>query len=208
MYDDGRVYRRVDTDGWYTPTGFATASGVRMAPPPPPGALEWATLSDEAIDDLVAQIVDLGLLDDDLEFGDPMITDSPTSLLTLSIDGDEATHSVYAPGHDQGLTPDEKANRAAYDELRALLFDLEDAFDDELTPFSPYVPDRWVVVVGGYWYGPVDRPWPLGDEPVDGTCVELPTDDDTDTATGGYLVGDEVVVADAALPNDPRCEKS
>ncbi|WP_116999209.1 hypothetical protein [Desertimonas flava] len=208
VYEDGRVYRRADMGDWYVPEGFAAASprGVpRMAPPAPPGAYEWATLSDDAVDDLIEQIEDLGLLDDDLDFGDPLITDSPSSDLVLDIDGERVEHSVYAPNYSDGLTAEEQANRRAYNELRAALFELEDNFASELSKFSPYVPDEWIVRMGGYWSGEVDRPWPLAGDPVDGDCVELPNDGETDTATGGYLLDGEIIVADATLPNDPRC---
>lgn len=206
VYEDGRVYRRTDTSDWYTPDGFTAAAGLRpsMAPPAPPGAYEWASLSDAALDDLVDQIAELGLLDDDLDFGDPMITDSPSSDLVVSIDGEVTEHDVYAPGYDDGLTDEQQANRAAYDELRSTLFVLEDTFGDELSKFAPYVPDEWVVGTGMYWADDVQRPWPLADDPVDGECVTLPNGD-TDTATGGYLFDGDIVVADAALPNDPRC---
>lgn len=208
VYSDGRVYRRADIGDWYVPDGFAAGPALqpRMAPPTPPGAYEWATLSDSAVDDLVERIEDLGLLDDDLDFGDPMITDSPSSDLTLSIEGEMIEHDVYAPGYDDGLTAEQQANRAVYDELRSVLFELEDTFGDELSKFAAYVPDEWIISVGGYWSGEVDRPWPLDDDPVDGACVELPTDGDVDTATGGYLFDDDIVVADATLPNDPRCD--
>lgn len=209
VYEDGRIYRRADIGDWYTPEGIVGPAGAesapRMAPPTPPGAYEWATLSEDGVDDLVEQITELGLLDDDLDFGMPAITDSPSSQLQLVIDGEHASHSVYAPGYDEGLTPEQQANRAVYDELRSVLFALEDTFGDELTKFAPYVPDEWILRVGGYWSGEVDRDWPLDEAPVDGECVELPTDTETDTATGGYLFDGEIIVADATLPNDARC---
>lgn len=203
VYEDGRVYRRADMGDWYTPSGFAARP--RMAPPAPPGAYEWATLSDDAVTNLVEQIEDLGMLDDDVDFGDPMITDSPSSDLVVTVEGETVEHDVYAPGYSEGLTAEQQANRAAYDELRSVLFGLEDTFGDEVSKFTPYIPTEWVVHTGTYWATDVERPWPLDDDPVDGDCVELRTDDTADTATGGYLFGGAIVVADAALPNDPRC---
>jgi len=203
VYADGRVYRRVELGTWASSSGFR--GRPVMAPLPPPGAFEWATLSGDAVDDLVERIDDLGLLEPDVDFGDPLITDSPTSTLDLHVGDVEVSHVVYAPGFSDGLTAEQAGHRADYEELRSMLFDLEGTFGDELGDFEPFVPQQWVIGPGFSVVVDTAKPWPLDAEPELGACVVLPSADHADTATGGYRAGEQVVFADAALPGDPRC---
>ena len=201
VYADGRVFRRVvePAFGGFTARGFAS-SHPRMAPPPAPSSYELAQLTDDGLEWLLERADELGMLVDDPDYGDPMITDNPTSSLVVTTDDETFEHNVYAPGIDvDGRVEQER--REHFREFSATLVDLEAEIDDDISDFAPWTPDAWMVSDRTWLFEEPTREWPLDEPPVAGDCVVLPTDAGDDTATGAYIAPDGTfVVADAALP--------
>jgi hypothetical protein len=201
VYGDGRVFRRVTGAAFagLSSAGFADRS-PRMAPPPAPSSYEVAELTDEGLEWLIDRADELGMLVDDPDYGDAMITDNPTSTLVITIDDETFEHSVYAPGYDvDGRVEQER--REHFREFSDTLYDVESEIYDAISDFEPWLPEAWIVSERSWLFDEPTRDWPLDELPVPGDCVILPVDDDQDTATGAYIGPDGTfVVADAALP--------
>lgn len=203
VYEDGRVFRRREA---------AEASGVRtvsersaMVPVPPAAGFDVATLTPAGVTALIESASRLGLLEHDVEYGEPQITDMWSSDLMIRVGDDVYHHDVYAPGYELDDDPAAQANRDDFDEFTAVLRDLDERLGREITDFEPWVPKLWVIAPLRWSHDNVDRAWPLDEEPSEG-CFELPSDAESDTATGGYVTeSGSVWTADAALPGDPRC---
>ena len=201
VYADGRVFRRVTGPAFAGFSGSGFAGRVpTMAPPPAPSSYEVAELTDDGLEWLIDRADQLGMLVDDPDYGDPMITDNPSSSLVVTADGGTFEHSVYAPGYDvDGRVEQER--REHFREFSDSLHGLESEIDDEISDFEPWIPEAWIVSERTWLFDEPTRGWPLGELPVPGDCVILPVDGDHDTATGAYIGPDDTfVVADAALP--------
>ncbi len=123
---------------------------------------------DEAdIEDLLAAAADAGFLDHEIDFGEPRISDAPTTRLTVVVGGRTFTQSAYALGIDGGdddLTARQRADRRRLEQL------VDDA-ETLLLPGEAYVADRFTVyaraveagVDSGSGATPTTRAWPLGD---------------------------------------------
>jgi hypothetical protein len=84
----------------------------------PPNALpnlQVGRISPKRVRALVKSAGELGLLDDEQpDYGQPQVTDNPTTTVTVLADGERVTTSVYALGFDaDGLSDEQRANRAA-----------------------------------------------------------------------------------------------
>ena len=74
--------------------------------------LQEYRLTDEGRARIIDEARDLGLLDDPSpDFGDPGITDQPTTTVTVSVDGRTRRVDVYALDFDEGLTAEQRENR-------------------------------------------------------------------------------------------------
>jgi hypothetical protein len=74
--------------------------------------LQEYRLTDEGRARINDEARDLGLLDDPSpDFGDPGITDQPTTTVTVSVDGRTRRVNVYALDFDEGLTAEQRDNR-------------------------------------------------------------------------------------------------
>lgn len=109
---------------------------------------------------LVAAAESIGLLaDEHPDYGDPQITDNPTTTVTVVADGEPVTTLMYAPGYDgDDLTDEQRENRA---ELSAFL-----AEASQTRRTRAYRPDAMAVLVAAHESGDLDEPvldWPLGD---------------------------------------------
>jgi hypothetical protein len=200
VYADGRVFRRVTGPAFAGFFGAGFVGRPTMAPPPAPSSYEVAELTDDGLEWLIDRADELGMLVDHPDYGDPMITDNPSSSLVVMTDGGTFEHSVYAPGYDvDGRVEQER--REHFREFSDTLRGLESEVDDELSDFEPWIPEAWIVSEQTWLFDEPTRDWPLDEPPVPGDCVILPVDGDQDTATGAYIGPDGTfVVADAALP--------
>jgi hypothetical protein len=74
--------------------------------------LQEYRLTDGGLARIIDEARDLGLLDDPPpDFGDPGITDQPTTTVTVQVDGRTRQVNVYALGFDDGLTAEQRENR-------------------------------------------------------------------------------------------------
>jgi hypothetical protein len=109
---------------------------------------------------------DAGLLDDPPpDFGDPGITDQPTTTVTVRVDGRSRTIDVYALGFSDGLTLDQRENRARLDRFIQLAADPV-ALLPFVVPGSERRYDPVAVAVLVRPSGATDgdtHAWPLGD---------------------------------------------
>lgn len=105
-----------------------------------PAGLEEAQIAEGDLDRFLAEAADSGLFEPDADFGDPMVTDQPSTSVTLRSGDAPRTVDVYALDFELdpsvgGVTADQSARR---DRLKALL---EQARDLAIDP-QPYVPER------------------------------------------------------------------
>jgi hypothetical protein len=186
---DGRVFR----------AARPAATGLRFAAAPPlapSGPLEVARLGTAGLATVFAKALELDLLRPPPDYGDPAITDMGTLVVTIAVDGATYVHAVYAPGEPV----DDPAAQAARDRLAEFVSFAESLhlhLDDELGPWAPYLPERWVVDVDAYVDRAQTAPWPFETSPEDG-CAVLATSGERDTASGTYTLtsdGHESLVA-------------
>lgn len=139
--------------------------------------LQVGQLSAPELDEFRRAIEAAGLLaDPPPDFGDPGVTDMPTSVVTITVDGEERTLSAYAldfvEGDDQ-LEPDQREARLA---LRALVrgFDGDLATEQyEAESVAVFVRTNEAEEGSDDAPEPATRDWPLGDlagagEPYEG----------------------------------------
>ena len=174
---DGRVYMRVDG-----PQGFAAALPLGQ----PTGALTVAQLTPDGLDMVLAEADALGLLQTPPDYGDPGITDQGYLRVTLATADGTFEHSVYAPGAETGDAETDAA-RERLDDFVHFVDTLQMQLGDEISQPAPYVPDQWVIDTSPYVEQHDVTTWPFDIDPVGG-CVSLPSDADTDTASGVYSV--------------------
>jgi len=190
--------------------------------------LQQGFLSSPDLDELRRGIEAAGLLDDEPpDYGVPGITDAPTTVVTVTVDGEKRTVSAYALDFDEGDDQLEPGQREARRALRALVRGLDADLATET-----YEADAVAVFVrpNEAEPGTADAPapathdWPLGDlagagEPYEGfdntRCLVL-TGADADTvltAAGDAKEGDlwrsgggeYALVFRPLLPNESSC---
>jgi hypothetical protein len=210
------------------PTVTVQSDGTLITPAPVPAVypgpaitpLQRATVSSGRVTELLDRADDLGLLREDLDFGEPPVADAPDTAVTIVAGGATYTHVARALGFDEGaadtLTDEQRANRAALRDFLAAI--------DALPPGDqPYVPDSVIVTVVGP-YVPDDLPqqprdWPLATPPnLDGDfpCTELTGDEATlllaaldgaNQRTPWVIAGDGYTVAfRPVVPGQAGCE--
>jgi len=123
-----------------------------------------ANASDEALRSLLSDAERSGLFADDVDFGQPMATDLPTTTVTLHTTGPAVHASAYALGFTQapggGITDAQAERRAALRELidaaRALGEDGEPWTPDRVraTLFDPAGSQREGTIPTAPWPGP------------------------------------------------------
>ncbi len=141
--------------------------------------LQEYRLTDEGRARIIDEARDLGLLDDPSpDFGDPGITDQPTTTVTVSVDGRTRRVDVYALDFDEGLTAEQRDNRRRLQQFIGAAGHPH-AVGVQVVPASirRYEPLALAVLVR-----PSDatagttRAWPLGD--LAGTDCAVYTDSD------------------------------
>lgn len=179
------------------PDGTVISLGAQILIYPGPAlpALVATRLDEADLDAVVDAARDAGLLAEAPDYGQPQVTDLPTTSVTFRVDGEEHVHSVYAlgAGDDVGLDAGAAEARAALtgflDEVRAMV----DAREGEtITPdrfgiLADPVPDEAMQVEEG-----IDRevvPWPVGAVAL-ADATECVTVDGDDGATLGAALAE------------------
>ena len=123
-----------------------------------------------ALEEIAAWLYGAGFKGDPLDFGDPGVTDMPTTSLTFTISGEFYRQSAYAldfdtSGSGTALTDEQQKNRANFSRLVEFLKDPVAAYGAaNLTTPTPYVPTTYSL--WGARYGV-----PIGEKP---TLVKIP----------------------------------
>ena len=129
VFGDGTVITQVATEEW-----------DRALP-----ELERRTLTPEGMQILLRRAQELGLLGEEIEYGLPGITDSPTTVLEITTD-ESHLHAAYALGfEDDGPSAAEARARQVLTGFLDELEDLPALVGDEVSDASPYVPARLAV---------------------------------------------------------------
>jgi hypothetical protein len=203
-------------DGTVLSPGFTTLEypGPAIVP------IQAGTVTADVVDDLVEQARALGLLDGPLTFGQPAITDAPTTTVTI-VDGSQTyRHDAYAlapagTGDAVGVDGDAAANRAALAEFVA-------AAQAVATGDRLWAPVAVVATVIGPAVdeplAPVPVEWPLPTPPATGgefPCTFVEGDDAATLLaslagakeTTGWIVGGETwsIAFRPLVPGDPGC---
>jgi hypothetical protein len=149
--------------------------------------LRIARIDDARIQELLDQAREIGLLDDPTakDYGSPNVTDLTDTTVTITIDGETFSTSVYALDFAaEDLRDEQRANREA---LQAFIDDVREA-----SPRRPYEVKRLAVLVTPAEGG------------ANGKVVEWPLDDLATIGVGARLAERCLVVSgddlDAVLP--------
>ncbi len=190
--------------------------------------LDRFRLTEEGIQLVLEAVDSAGLLGTAPEFGQPGVTDMPTTVVTIRTSGGETTHSVYALEFTDpaaGLTDAQvKARRTLtglIDELRTIPADRPDLLASEVTTYEPTAAALWIFEREATDEQPrADWPLatPLAEVPVDANgnrCLEITGQElaAIQAAAGRGLVstlwnsGSIVwsLGANLLLPGDPGC---
>jgi hypothetical protein len=144
------VVLRIETGGGFVtpqynltqPPGFTlygdgtvieTGPMIEIYPQPAMPNLQQATISQKAVDKVLAAAKQAGLFTNDVDYGLPGITDVGTTTITINADGKTYISSIYALGFEQmpeggpvdGLTSQQIAARAKVNEFTAKTGDLD-----------------------------------------------------------------------------------
>ena len=117
--------------------------------PSPPTLLRY-TLTPEGIQQVLAAADDAGLLEQAPDYGQPAVTDLPTTTLTVGTDGEPISHSAYALGFEDatGLTAAQTAARQRFADyanlLRTLPTSMPAALAEQPAPFEPDAADVYL----------------------------------------------------------------
>ncbi|MSO78176.1 MAG: hypothetical protein EXQ79_01045 [Acidimicrobiia bacterium] len=129
-----------------------------------------ARIDDARIQELIDRAREIGLLtkDEALDYGQPGVTDMPDTTVTITVDGDTFSTSVYALSFDSNdLTPEQQGNR---DALQAFIAEVADA-----SPRRPYEVKRLAVLATRAEDGATGNAveWPLDDLATTGEPAQL-----------------------------------
>jgi hypothetical protein len=197
LYGDGTVIRAVAA-----PAGGAATLGAATAQP-----LETAKLDEAAVQQLLAQARQAGLLDGgQIDYGDMGavgISDMPTTTVRIAADGQTVERAAYALGADLGAPGHDLST--AQQKARAALSGFVALTTGALPGAAPYTPDRLAVYVA---------PGLAQPESIDAAAATVPLTVDlgalTATATdaaGGFgctvVEGDQAKVLLTAMAKAP-----
>jgi len=203
---------------------------MAIYPGPAITPLQTATISEGQIQDLIAAADEAGLLDEEIDFGQPGITDVPTTTVTFTVDGRTVTQAAYALSYqdapDPNLTEDQVAAREALQAFVETTQGLAAADSEQYVP-KGIVAYRLTaeaappVVEEGLEQEP--RTWPITTAPETpgatgiGTCIPV-TGPEVEPLLAALVEANELtpwlIGTDPAsrmafrplLPGDPGCE--
>jgi hypothetical protein len=121
LYGDGRV--------------IVTGPVVAIYPGPALPNLQTATISEDAVQAILAAAEEAGLLQSGVDYGQPGITDVGTTSFTLNVGSQTYQTDVYALGMEAGaggLTMEQQQARAAIQDFRSKLTDLTSFVTDQI----------------------------------------------------------------------------
>jgi len=111
---------------------------IEIYPGPAINPLQSATLDEQQIQDLYAAADEAGLLGDEIDFGEPGVTDMPQTTVLITVGGRTYSQSAYALGFSDdpasGLTGAEIAARAR---LQSFIDAARATVGDESAPYVP-----------------------------------------------------------------------
>lgn len=118
--------------------GTAVVSGVttEIYPGPALYPLQAATVTEDQIQDLIKAADDAGLLDGEIDYGQPPIADGPDTTVQLTVDGRTVTQSAYAldeqdensPGVSEAQLAARTALRGFIDTAQGLAVDADESY--------------------------------------------------------------------------------
>jgi hypothetical protein len=178
-------------DGTVVEPGAVTA----IYPGPAITPLHARHIDEAEIQEILQRADDAGLLDGEIDYGQPGITDVETTTVTINVDGEEHVQSAYALGFDDeaGSGPLTDEQREARRALQGFIESLG-AADDPAS--EPYVPAEVVAYTIG-----VAQPDPsVPQEPQDWPIATLPAPVSEDRPFACVTItGDEATELLAAL---------
>ncbi len=155
-------------------TVIVTGPQIEIYPPPALPNLQTTTISAEAIGELLSAAEEAGLFANGVDYGQPGITDMPTTTITINAGGRTYLSQIYAFGAEEGaagLTMEQQQARATVLEFTNKLYDLTAFQSGEIT-WAPY--EFTALTVFSQPFDPSTAPdpaevqpnqldWPLGD---------------------------------------------
>lgn len=220
----GAAFRMVPSAAIYD-DGTTLSPGATIAIYPGPAVLPVTEgrIDDEQLRRLVEAAGAAGLLDGvDQDFGEPPVADAATTTVTVVVDGEAHSTSVYAlQGAGERLSGVDEAQSQARQEVRRFV-DLVSATVTDAEG-SAYVPDRYRLLplpaepAIDEVVEPDERRWPFPDVPlVEGECTALAgqeavelrdaLEDATEITRWSADAGQTYVLAvRPVLPHEPDC---
>ena len=114
-------------------TVIVTGPMIEIFPQPAMPNLQKATISQEAIAKILSAAKQAGLFTNDVDYGQPGVTDVGTTTITINADGKTYTSNIYAFGFEdmpdggtvEGVTPDQAQAREEVTKFVAKVQDLD-----------------------------------------------------------------------------------
>ncbi len=183
--------------------GTAIVGGVMIEIYPGPAIppLQSAMLNEGQIHQLFAAADDAGLLEQEIDFGEPAVADAPSTTVNITVDGRTISQSANALGSDDTSSGLSQTQVAAREALQGFIDAAHATADAASLGYQPtgVVAYRLSTEVGA----PVDEPelqqppqtWPIATAPA------APTAADASGATCVVVTGTEAETLLAALGN-------
>lgn len=139
------VLLRISTEGGFIPVEYSlthipeftlfgdgtvivTGPMIEIYPQPALPNLQTTSLSEEAVQKVLAAAKEAGLMANNKDYGQPTVADAATTTIVVNAEGQSYTSRIYALGFEQdagqSLTTDQKKDRAAVSDFIARSFDL------------------------------------------------------------------------------------
>jgi len=213
-------------------TAVVPGAMIEIYPGPAISPLQAARVSAGQIQQLFAAAEEAGLLDEEIDYGEPLVTDVPTTTVMLTIDGRTVSHSAYALSYpeapDANLSAEQLAAREALQGFIDTAQGLAGAASEQYVPNGVVAyrlsPESAPPVEEGLEQEPMT--WPIATVPAPpaspatsvGTCIAV-TGPEAQTLLGALVEANELtpwlVGADPPsrmafrplLPGDPGCER-
>ncbi len=208
-------------------TAITPGAQIEIYPPPALPAVQAVTLTDEDLSAIVDEVNSSALFGTALDFGFPNVADAPNLDLTARVADEvfEVSIPSYGFTDDPALTDEQRANRAAADDLVAIVRDIVDAHADQAEIYTP--PGYLLLVRPSDAALAGDLPqesiaWPLDEallaaDPVNlFACIEVSGEQATTFAAAATSAnqltpwtgadGEHQVLVRPWLPHEPGCD--
>jgi hypothetical protein len=164
-------------------TVVVTGPVIEIYPGPALPNLQTTTISEEAVQAILSAAREAGLFDNDVDYGQPGITDMPVTSIVINADKTTYRSDIYALGMEEGaggLTMEQQQARAAINDLAGKFADLTSFESGEinwasydysaLAVFSQAIDPS--TTTDSTEVQPNRLEWPLGDLSTLGQAVE------------------------------------